>query len=685
MIHLPNFLYITLTDNLKTTFGSFPGVVLNTVGYYTDNSGLDDIYHPVSLLSITYTVTYISNDNTSSTTIPTNIGKYDIRVEASLSPNPLGGTSPMVGYFTSKWDPSDVKRSDVGIVNTSKSLSIDKGIATITLNDETFIYNGLSPVATIITNPPNLDCIVTYNGSLIAPSDPGTYQVSVMVVDQNYKSTTPVIVTHTIAMDTGAIAEQLNFKTGLLTPEGKASLKDPSGFITETLLYRLDVPQISAISTIASISDCAKSLPEKLMEAVAAKALSLLLAYIPGLGISNLISQIVNMIEEAEAIIVSIQDIRSNPLSFLDAVLASSGVYANINDQIHALEKQFPNIPGITEILKYINNVCNKQDYGVFGLPSPGRIKSNPTLQPKIVTPTPMPIFNPASNNVKNSYDTFLEGLRGAVAKDTPKMTELKKIEEGGDITKPFSNYMVMITAVTTLIYSYHDDIKITTDSSKDAILQQKYIDNALRIEKSHGEWSAELMMDFNRRITRGKLEIGKNTNVIRAYFMKNVLVPTRGVENVGCTTYGPASDDPTTAAELRSGKVQLEGTRDGDRGAYGILRDGLTIASTRWPGGSVIALKNPDGTPYNPAGKTTSGQYTVTDTGAYTGTGTGSNTYHHPDIFTTNHRLYPSPGIDKVQAFVVSLGTQINSNYKSAHKLYASEATATNGATTNV
>lgn len=704
MTHLTNFLYITLTNNLKTVFGSFPGVILDTVGYYTANPGHDDIFHPVLLSDITYTITYISNDNTSSTNIPTHIGKYDIRVDASLSPNPLGGLIPMNGYFTSKWDPSDLNNSDIGIVNTYKSLSIDKGIASITLNAETFTYNGLSPTATIVTDPPNLDCIVTYNGSLIAPTSPGSYQVSATVIDQNYKSPTPVIATHNIVMDTGAMASQLNFKTGLLTPEGKASLKDPSGFITDTLLYRLDVPQINAISTIASIADCAVSLPEKLMIAVTAKALSLLLAYVPGLGIANLIKQIIDMIEEAEAIIALIQDIRNNPLSFLDGVLEGAGVYASINDQIHALEQQFPNIPGIAEILKDIDNVCNKQDYSIFGLPSPGRIKSDPTLQPKTVAPTPMPTFNPVSNNAKTAYDAFLERLNGAIAKDIPKMTDLKKLEDEGDTTKPFSNYITMITAVTTLIYSFHDDIKITTDSSKDKILQQKSIDNGIMMEKSHPEWQGELLKDFLTRCIRGKLEIVKNTDVIRAYFMKNVLQPPGGIQNTGCTLYGPGKQTPggwdaSTTSENASGQQGLPpyiGTRDGDPGAYQLpLRSDFTIASTRWPGGSIIALTNPDGTPYNPSGKNVAGQYTVVDVGAFKngvsvgGTGSGSDTYHHPDIFTTDPTPYGGPygnsALNKVKASVVSIGTNVtNPKYIAAHKLYASESTTTNGATNN-
>jgi len=669
MTHEPNFLYITIDPtNLKTVYSdTFSGVIITDVGYYTDGIGIgggEDIYHPVSAV---ITKKYYNKNGTLTTDTPTNIGRYNIRITASLSPSPLTPgvpTSSMIGYFTSYAETNEPYSGKIEIVDTSKALVIDKGIATITIDPESLnhTYNDRSPVVTYTTEPANLKCSVTYtpegstSSSVVAPSDAGSHGVVLTIMDRNYKSVAPASGTLSIVNDVNAMTKTLDFKGGLLSPEGKASLADPTGFITNTLLTRLDVPQIAAISTIASIGDCAKSLPDKLIAAIATKLLGIILSYIPGFGIVNLIKEIKEIMEEIQKIIVMINAIRANPLGFLDSVLASTGVYAAVNDQIHALESQFPAISGgVSEVLKDIDNICNKQDYSIFGLPSPGKLKSDPTLRPTAMAPTPMPLFDQTSNNLKTDYDALLVQLKEGMTKDSEKM---KQLSDGGDKTA-FANYLTMITSVSKLGYSYHDDISKTTDSSKDEILLQKYIGNVKRERTTYSTWDADTLSEFDRRTNRVKLEISRSPDIIRGYFMKNTAVLPGGAQSVGVTTYGPAETDSRTAHEIEIGIQSINGTREGDMGAYGILRSGLTIASSRWPGGSLIALKNPNGSPYNPAGVNPSGVYTVTDTGNM------ELTYARPDIFTTTPKLYT--GTEYVQAFVVSLGTQYGPRYKQA------------------
>jgi len=689
-LHNTDRLYIT-TKNLKKNFGDASiGDIVDTIGYYTIIGSIET-FHPVT---VTPTITYTYMDG-SAVSFPSSVGKYDIRIVASVSPDPRTPgipTSSMAGYFTSKYNPLDVNVGDLYIVDTSKSLVIDMGIATISLPDITHTYDGFHPTAVPITNPPGLNCHITYDGSLIAPSHAGaSFTVSAIVSDANYKVSAPVTAQHNIVEDTAAMAQQLNFKSGLLSPEGKASLADPSGFVTATLLTRLDVPQITAMSTINSISDCAKSLPEKLLVAVAAKALAMVLSYIPGLGIANLIKQITVLMEEVQAIIIMIQNIRNNPLGFLDSVLASTGVYATVNDQIHALESQFPAIPGgVAAVLNDIDNVCNKQDYSIFGLPSPGRLKSDPTQFPTALTPTPMPRFDQTSNIAKNNYDAFLNRLNDAMGKDTPKM---KYLSESGN-TVALSNYNSMLTSVTILIHSYHDDIKVTTDASKDATLLQKYITNAATARTVNPAWDLDTYAEFDKRVLRGQVAISNNTDVIRAYFMKNTAV-IGGIYSKGATTYSGPSRDFTTYLDIFPSERSPADTAywqskgydtnkpwnstlhasDAYSGAYGSIVSDQTIASTRWPGDSVIALKNPDGSPYNPIGKNPSGTYTVKDTG------NAKLTYARPDIYTDTPELYH--GLDGVEAFVVSLGTRKNSQYTLAQQ--NNPQANTNGAFANV
>jgi len=65
-------------------------------------------------------------------------------------------------------------------------LVIEKATATINLGDLTRTYNGGPKVVNPTTVPAGLKVIVTYNGSLNAPSLPGSYAVVGTVSDVNY-------------------------------------------------------------------------------------------------------------------------------------------------------------------------------------------------------------------------------------------------------------------------------------------------------------------------------------------------------------------------------------------------------------------------------------------------------------------------------------------------------------------
>ncbi len=174
----------------------------------------------------------------------------------------------------------------------------------------------------------------------------------------------------------------------------------------------------------------------------------------------------------------------------------------------------------------------------------------------------------------------------------------------------------------------------------------------------------------------------------------QNETKTTGGAVSVGVTTYsGPQSDfttfldinpaqRPAKLAEFWTGKgydiaaqeAKLKargiktGTLDYDdafNGAYAKLESDRTCASCRFPGGSVLAMKNPDGTPYDPTGKNPTGEYTVTDTG------NAKLTYDKPDIFTNTPELYRNT-LDDIRVFLVSAGTKMAKQYKVAQSRYA-------------
>jgi len=108
-------------------------------------------------------------------------------------------------------------------------------------------------------------------------------------------------------------------------------------------------------------------------------------------------------------------------------------------------------------------------------------------------------------------------------------------------------------------------------------------------------------------------------------------------------------------------GTLSMADTR---KGAYGPITENKTVASTRYPGGTVLSLKNPDGTPYDPTGKNPSGQYTVMDTG------NAESTYRKVDIYTDTPEAYANLG--SVQIFVESIGSKTGPQYKRAQKMVA-------------
>jgi hypothetical protein len=85
----------------------------------------------------------------------------------------------------------------------SQTLTVSKGIASITLGSLSAAYNGTPWAATTTTVPNGLSVTLTYDGSATAPVAVGAYTVVAAVTDANYEGTTTA--TLTIAKGTQAI------------------------------------------------------------------------------------------------------------------------------------------------------------------------------------------------------------------------------------------------------------------------------------------------------------------------------------------------------------------------------------------------------------------------------------------------------------------------------------------------
>lgn len=122
----------------------------------------DGTPRPVSVttepLGLSIAVTYDG-----SATIPTNAGSYSI---AAIVTDP------------------NYEGSAVG------TLTIAKAAAEVGLNGLNTVYDGSAKAVTVTTAPANLSVDVTYNGSVTAPSNAGTYDVVATINDQNHVGTT---------------------------------------------------------------------------------------------------------------------------------------------------------------------------------------------------------------------------------------------------------------------------------------------------------------------------------------------------------------------------------------------------------------------------------------------------------------------------------------------------------------
>ncbi len=82
----------------------------------------------------------------------------------------------------------DVIVTNIAGTATSESanLTVNKAVATVTLDALNFVYNGLPCAATATTNPAGLTVRFTYDGGLLAPTNAGSYTVVATVEDADY-------------------------------------------------------------------------------------------------------------------------------------------------------------------------------------------------------------------------------------------------------------------------------------------------------------------------------------------------------------------------------------------------------------------------------------------------------------------------------------------------------------------
>jgi hypothetical protein len=692
--------FVRITDGNYADTGWKLASTVTTVGTSAVNFTLySSPYIKNVVTGVDYDISYFDGYSAESQP-PKEIGRCDITVIATKA---LNGTTYR-GYFSSdefkgKPDltpPIPDQNDDISIYNSSKyygasfytgatwnkgaektidithGMVISKKPATITLSNLNKAANGKSEAPKVVTNPPNLRYRLTYNGKLDPPVLKGSYEVYAEITDRNHIGSAKT--TFEIGPEsTDAIADLKNKYAAL--GEGVSG----SEFVTDTLLNTLGLDEIQSINKLKSLADCAKSLPDKLLETLKNQAIAKALEFADGFGVLNIIKDVVQNLQQVQKIADTIIKIKENPETLLDAVIKKSG----LPGEIDKLKKKFP-FADIDALLDKGNAICNAPNFDMLGNLLGPKITADPTktAQPVVKFTPPQIAFD---SERKGNYDNFLFQLRDALAKDSTKIDWLSKNNPGG-----VGEYISMITSINEIAHKHHDDIAKASGTSN--VSGAINTDVEAEIAR-HPEWSPETIAEFRKRAATASGQLEKNTDTIQAYQQRSAPV-TGGQISTGVTVYSGPDKDYTTYFDIKpsqrppeitaywrsqgkdleaqEAKLNARGIKTGTlnysdafNGAYGKLQSDFTCASTRFKGGSVLALKNPDGTPYNPTGKNVQGLYTVTDTG------NAKLTYNKVDIFTSTPEVYKN--MDKIGVYLVTEGTKTGKQYTLAQSQFGS------------
>jgi hypothetical protein len=456
---------------------------------------------------------------------------------------------------------------------------------------------------------------------------------------------------------------------------------------TRENLLKFDVNELHQVVAINKLADCAKNLPQRLMDLAVMKAVKLAQSNANVRKIASTVALAAASIETVKAISDDIKKRNVTPKTLLEEALDAKGLTGDaLRAKIEALTAKYAAVNNVNEILDRALNsdLCKQTNFFADGTPA-----AKLSFIPTDVEPQRIPGVIAGVNDTtrdplpKDNYDAF--------------MFQLKEHIEIGSASEQDPDRAKMISVLTTITMGYHDQISRTLDSSEDLKFNELFLKNADNERNRNAVWPDAIKNSFDRRVSIIAALIQNNVEVIRNFYNRNTMASGKPI-STGITTYSGPDKDFTTFLDIKpeerppeltqywtgrgydikknEERLKARGIKTGtlkyeytSKGAYGPLESDFTCASSRFPGGSVILLKNPDGTIYNPTGRNPSGKYRVTDTG------NARLTYMKPDIFTNTPELYRN--MATVQVFLISTGNQTGPQYRLAQQRYGSNNSA--------
>lgn len=449
------------------------------------------------------------------------------------------------------------------------------------------------------------------------------------------------------------------------------------------------------LGSVTRIADCIKNIDDLLLEKIKQKAIQELLKNKGASNISEKVAKLRDMAILANQLYVRAKQIEDMSLLELLLLAKNSGAFQQSQIFKTIQEKYGAIVGNINDMLANIANldICSMVNYKTGNANAvPGSLNitnSAPTALPSFAPPM---TIDTTTIDVKNQYEDVLKRI-GEIIVNSENIAE----------TPPNKSAVTELQILArTVVNAYCE----SADESVDDDIQAQFMMQINKtIETKGKEWPDETKGVYSSRAQAIVYIAFKDANILRTYTQlknKGSLVNGQRVAT-GVTIYGGPDWDFTTFLDImpsqrpkeltdywtnrgydiaaQETKLNGRGIKTGTlnladayKGAYGRqLRAGFSCASTRFPGGSQLQLKNPDGTIYDPAGLNPSGIVVVDDTG------NAELTYKKVDLFISREHVdaYKQTNMSAVEVILISSGTQRGPQYTRAQKKFGATSLA--------
>ena len=378
----------------------------------------------------------------------------------------------------------------------------------------------------------------------------------------------------------------------------------------DSILSYFPLESINALSQAQSLADCAKNIPNRLMEMAikfATEKAESALRDSTGLTFEDL-QRLKDSYDRVQKIVEYIQDFNPKELTLLDALNALRSVTGiDLIEKTNKIIDDFAAVSGISAIVEQALNsdFCKVTNYGLDGKPLPALTNIPLGVPPSSVSGVAIPVGTAEYDSApKDEYDSFTFQLKEYTETDQTVLASYSGTDQ--------ENYVSSISYLHTIALAYHDKIAKTVDDSKDAAYRAEFDTSIANTAAQHPSWSNDILTDFNNRGTIISDVIFRNAQVIRNFY-----APSGSGDWLPwyMSAYGhvKADDgstlDATTADDIASGKIKEEWQYLGNRNNK--LVKGTSVASNYFKHGTVLDIRFAD--TKAPVG---SGRVRVDDTG---------------------------------------------------------------------